>query len=335
MYRSYQDWKASQIPEIPIWTEVPEPTKGEVWAADLAEGDVTIFDRLMQVRAQATALLEAQGKDATPAPGNEYFDVELARQELSNMEPHDLEHIEETLNRRILLLAASGEDVEIEEKRLHASLIVLEDEFDQRRLEDEHFDSEEDRLQREGAKLVHPAYQHQLKATYTDEHLTPAQKRIAEQFNTGASTTVADLTSQEPKTIGVRLLEEKLDKLRKEGHGGVKVDLVSVKRYTDADSLGLHLVVHHSPNARNTHVNRVVGLFGINDAYDAIQSFQGTMARIGSETMTAGENFTEVEPELQAYIRASVIPLEWKGMSDDALNKYLFIYRGVVPMDEV
>ena len=309
--RYYEAWKIEQgigqFPEIvygdgklrmKMATGVPAPTKNEIWAADLAEGDVTIFDRLMEVRAQAIKLVEEKGLEIKPNPDSPYFDVRLAREELDIMEPEELARTEATLNRRILALATDGEGVDEEEKRLHASLVLLEEELDVRRLveEEEVLSEREERLRREGAKLVHPANQHMLKR---------------QGFNTGFSTTVEDLIA-EPENEGITRIKEAL---AKQTPGDV-VYLVQLKRYTNRDSIGLHLIVKADPGVRWDYGHRTIGLFTKKDADQAVVFFR----ELDVPGYVPGDLFSEADEKLQTYIREQVIPLEWKAMTDSELD---------------
>jgi hypothetical protein len=301
----YQAWKASQIPEIQYGYDVTEPTKTEVWAADLAEGDVTIFDRLMQVRAQALKLVQEQGLEIKPDKANPYFNIDIAREELANMEPHELERVEEILNRRLVALINEGGEADAEEKALHASLIVLEEELDERRLQDDQFDRETDRMitVAEGHE-EHREYQHVLKAP---------------GFNTGFSTTVDDLVdegllvsrrSDVDTNAGLKVLKEVL---AKQTPGDV-VYLVQLERYTGR--MGLHLITKADPGVRWDFGNRTIGLVSTEDANEAAEYFRGLDVQ-GGQTVSL---FSEADPTLKDYIRSQVIPLEWKRKTDSELD---------------
>jgi len=252
--------------------------------------------------------------------------------------------------------------VEIEEKRLHASMIVLEEEFDQRRLEDEHFDVEEDRLRREGAKLVHPAYQHQLKATYTDEHLTPAQKRIAERFNTGASTTVEDLTSEQPVSkvsplwysqewkdehAGMQITEvtlrdslsgavKSLDWIMKQAPAGTRIELVTVDRRETGEWIGMSVIVHPTGEdtanqAYDDFGNYTIGLFSKEESLEVQRYFEHLMANVVTITSSA---WGMLEQPIREFIHEQVIPLEWKSYTDEQFTKLISVTHGRIPADK-
>lgn len=327
--RFYENWKREQLsldfPKIDFgqdgdkvriqmpWT-LPQPTKNENWAAALADGDVTIFDRLIEVRETATKMLEEQGKEIDTAGVGKYFNLAIARQELEQMSPKELQSTAITLNRRILLLAGDGEAVNAEEERLHAALVITEEEIDRRLLHDDDFAEEfTTMLGEEEQALAVAANQHLLKRA---------------GFNTGFSTVLEDLMEdsvEEPKIYAVDRLRGFLAQLRP----GVELAFVQLDRYQDGRSIGCHLVAFENPGTRWDFRNITIALATQSDALAAAKDF---LAKAGAEDLPIGGGFITTSDELQKFIRDQVIPLEWKSMSDEKLDDLVYVDLGRAPL---
>lgn len=315
--RWYEDRKyiaGVELPRIQMPWDLPQPTKNENWAAALADGDVTIFDRLIEVRETATKMLEEQGKEIDTAGVGKYFNLAIARQELEQMSPKELQSTAITLNRRILLLAGDGEAVNAEEERLHAALVITEEEIDRRLLHDDDFAEEfTTMLGEEEQALAVAANQHLLKRA---------------GFNTGFSTVLEDLMEdsvEEPKIYAVDRLRGFLAQLRP----GVELAFVQLDRYQDGRSIGCHLVAFENPGTRWDFRNITIALATQSDALAAAKDF---LAKAGAEDLPIGGGFITTSDELQKFIRDQVIPLEWKSMSDEKLDDLVYVDLGRAPL---
>ena len=113
--------------------------------------------------------------------------------------------------------------------------------------------------------------------------------------------------------------------LRRRFHEGDAVALVAVKRYST--STGLHLLAFEASNgAQYAMQNFVVGLFTNEDAAIGIAAFKEHCAHTNGEPV----KFSERNSNQREYIRRQVIPLEWKSLSDEALDERLTVWIGTV-----
>lgn len=105
---------------------------------------------------------------------------------------------------------------------------------------------------------------------------------------------------------------------------------VSLERYSKPQKAwGFHVLVPVAPGSFNPmgypYRNRVVGLFGDeNEGHQALRKHG---------RFTTGLKFSALKPELQSYIVAQVLPMEWKSriMTDPDLQSkvYLWVTREV------
>jgi hypothetical protein len=282
-------------------------SRTELWAAHLAEGDVTVFDRLVQVREEAMALVKANGLELKPGADSPYFDVKLAREELETMSQTELEELETVLNRRIMAILDTGEEHDDEEAFLHASLVVLEEVLDHRFLYVEPMEkARTETMQR------HPSAQH-----------TGLRDRA---FNAGASTTVEDLIGKDmmdlakSDPIAISMMKRVMGDLV----STLPVYLVEVDRYGKGEQIGMHLLqLNVEGDAGPGRICRTLGLFDPNQSQEAVQYFDALQG-----DFSPALKFSETEQDLQSLIRASVIPLEWKSMTDDELDELVRAHYG-------
>ena len=74
--------------------------------------------------------------------------------------------------------------------------------------------------------------------------------------------------------------------------------------------------------------NRTVGLYTEVDAVNAVAYFRRL---IPAHSYTPGGLFTEASNEVQGFIRAQVIPMEWKGYEDNKLDLLIYVDHSWVP----
>jgi hypothetical protein len=105
---------------------------------------------------------------------------------------------------------------------------------------------------------------------------------------------------------------------------GTPVTLVQVDRYTVPIKVGLHLL-SPATGGRFPYRQQIIGLVPLEPTLNQVLAVfhQCEEDEIGSSF------FADQTADLQAYIRAQVIPLEWKSLSDIELGRSLFVRHGV------
>lgn len=103
---------------------------------------------------------------------------------------------------------------------------------------------------------------------------------------------------------------------------GQPVHLVCIDRYQNGKAIGLHLVRQGSLDFSS----RTIGLWSAQEAEEATEFF-GHFLSTGTEHTV----FSWKPESVREYIRAQVVPLEWKSQDDIFMNEFVTVYSGSTP----
>jgi hypothetical protein len=123
-------------------------------------------------------------------------------------------------------------------------------------------------------------------------------------------------------SLAIRLMLNKIADLPAD----TPLTIVLVKRYSDRDWLGVHLVTSNDPMAGprwNGHRNLVVGMFDTDDAMDAYKLFLE-----GYQVTSANAPYSGQEAEIKEYIATQVLPTGWQSEPEEWLDQQLTIAHG-------
>lgn len=109
---------------------------------------------------------------------------------------------------------------------------------------------------------------------------------------------------------------------------GAAVGMIFLDRYAKGSPIGVHLVFSTAGSSDNDG-HYTVGLFDAMDVLHALVTFDLI------ERLVSPVSFPNQGETLKAYVRAQVIPLEWKSMTDDELDARLVVLALPVPAVDV